>query len=95
MLHHHGNNVTLDYLFIWIGLSRVEEVEHESSMALLEKERAGENEEEVVETSETYTEEIIYYSPRKSGHYTSKEVGTVLVTGKFLLEIYIYNFLEC
>ncbi|XP_060602326.1 receptor expression-enhancing protein 2-like isoform X6 [Ruditapes philippinarum] len=55
------------------GLSRVEEVEHENTMAMLEKERGGEID-EVIETSDTYTEEIIYYSPRKSGHYTSKEV---------------------
>ncbi|XP_060602327.1 receptor expression-enhancing protein 1-like isoform X7 [Ruditapes philippinarum] len=55
------------------SLSRVEEVEHENTMAMLEKERGGEID-EVIETSDTYTEEIIYYSPRKSGHYTSKEV---------------------
>lgn len=49
------------------GLTRVEEVEHENS--LLEKRHA--DDEEV----ETFTEEIIYYSPHKSGHYTSKEVN--------------------
>jgi hypothetical protein len=63
-------------IFVFVGLSRVEEVEHENTMAMLEKERGGEID-EVVETSDTYTEEIIYYSPRKSGHYTSKEVCTV------------------
>lgn len=42
-------------------------------MAMMEKDRAGDaNDGE--EITETYTEEIIYYSPRKSGHYTHKEV---------------------
>lgn len=72
-----GKCFTNWYVLEPAGLSRLEEVEHEHSMAQLEKEQSEE------EVTETYTEEIIYYSPRKSGHYTSKEVS--LVTGSHYL----------
>ena len=54
-----------------VGLSRLEEVEHENSMAQLEKDPSEE------EITETYTEEIMYFNPRKAGHYTAKEVGMI------------------
>ena len=50
-----------------IGLSRLDEVEHEQSYNT-EKLDDGE------EGTETVEEEIIYYNPRKPGHYTAKEV---------------------
>ncbi|XP_052771971.1 receptor expression-enhancing protein 1-like isoform X2 [Mya arenaria] len=48
------------------GLSRLEEVEHENSMAQEARQSDDDN-------IETFSEEIIYYQPRKSG-YTQKEV---------------------
>lgn len=52
------------------GLSPLDEVEHEHSLTS-EKHDHEEVEEEEVERVE---EEVIYYNPRKSGHYTTKEV---------------------
>ena len=50
------------------GLSRLDEVEHEHSYTT---EKQDEVEDEVTERVE---EEVIYYNPRKAGHYTAKEV---------------------
>ena len=41
-------------------------------------EKQDEENKEEEEEVETYSEEVIYYNPRKSGHYTAKEVRYLL-----------------
>ena len=75
--------VNIEYYDNVLGLSRLDEVEHEQSFTS-EKQDQGEVE-EGEEPEERVEEETIYYNPRKGGQYTMKEVLT-----KFLSIIHIF-----